>query len=100
MVAHQSASTMNAMDQSPSAATAAEGSQSASAGASADASADASAGSVSASKGKKPRKAASGQREMLLPISGKRAKEEPGVQAPKKAEKPVRTAAVRSKKAG
>jgi DNA end-binding protein Ku len=45
-------------------------------------------------KGKKPRKAAAGQREMLLPISGKRAKE-----APKKAERPVRTAA-RSKKAG
>jgi DNA end-binding protein Ku len=51
-------------------------------------------------KGKKPRKAISGQREMLLPISGKRAaKEEPKVQAPKKAEKPVRTPA-RSKKAG
>ena len=48
-------------------------------------------------KGKKPRKAASGQREMLLPISGsgkRAAKEEP-----KKAEKPVRAAA-RSKKAG
>src|SRR3982075_3202435 len=45
-------------------------------------------------KGKKPRKAAAGQREMLLPISGKRAKE-----APKKAEKPVRAPA-RSKKAG
>jgi len=45
-------------------------------------------------KGKKPRKAAAGQREMLLPISGKRAKEEP-----KKAEKPVRAPA-RSKKAG
>jgi len=45
-------------------------------------------------RGKKPRKAAPGQREMLLPISGKRAKE-----APKKAERPVRTAA-RSKKAG
>ena len=45
-------------------------------------------------KGKKPRKAVVGQREMLLPISGKRAKE-----APKKAERPVRTAA-RSKKAG
>jgi DNA end-binding protein Ku len=45
-------------------------------------------------KGKKPRKAVAGQREMLLPISGKRAKE-----APKKAERPVRTAA-RSKKAG
>jgi DNA end-binding protein Ku len=51
-------------------------------------------------KGKKPRKAVAGQREMLLPISGKRAaKEEPKVQAPKKAEKPVR-APVRSKKAG
>jgi DNA end-binding protein Ku len=50
-------------------------------------------------KGKKPRKAIAGQREMLLPISGKRAKEEPKVQAPKKTEKPVRTA-VRSKKAG
>ena len=45
-------------------------------------------------KGKKPRKAAAGQRELLLPISGKRAKEEP-----KKAEKPVRAPA-RSKKAG
>jgi DNA end-binding protein Ku len=45
-------------------------------------------------KGKKPRKAATGQREMLLPIGGKRAKEEP-----KKAEKPVRAPA-RSKKAG
>jgi DNA end-binding protein Ku len=45
-------------------------------------------------KAKKPRKAAAGQREMLLPISGKRAKEEP-----KKAEKPVRATA-RSKKAG
>ena len=49
-------------------------------------------------KGKKPRKAAAGQREMLLPISGKRAKEAPK-EAPKKAERPVRTAA-RSKKAG
>src|SRR3982074_111329 len=39
-------------------------------------------------KAKKPRKAAAGQREMLLPISGKRAKEEP-----KKAEKPVRAPA-------
>ena len=45
-------------------------------------------------KGKKPAKRAEGQREMLLPISGKRAKEEP-----KKAEKPVRAPA-RSKKAG
>jgi DNA end-binding protein Ku len=51
-------------------------------------------------KGKKPRKRVEGQREMLLPISGKRAaKEEPKVQEPKKAEKPVR-AAGRSKKAG
>ena len=50
-------------------------------------------------KGKKKR--AEGQREMLLPISGsgKRAKEEPRVQEPKKAEKPVRAPA-RSKKAG
>ena len=48
-------------------------------------------------KGKKPRKAAAGQREMLLPISGsgkRAAKEEP-----KKAEKPARAPA-RSKKAG
>jgi DNA end-binding protein Ku len=45
-------------------------------------------------KAKKSRKAAAGQREMLLPISGKRAKEEP-----KKADKPVRAPA-RSKKAG
>ena len=48
-------------------------------------------------KGKKPRKAAAGQREMLLPISGsgKRAAKE----QPKKVEKPVR-APSRSKKAG
>jgi DNA end-binding protein Ku len=48
-------------------------------------------------KGKKPRKAAAGQREMLLPISGsgkRAAKEEP-----KKTEKPARAPA-RSKKAG
>src|SRR6202165_5453679 len=45
-------------------------------------------------KGKKQRKRVEGQREMLLPISGKRAaKEEPKVQGPKKAEKPVRAAA-------
>jgi DNA end-binding protein Ku len=52
-------------------------------------------------KGKKPRKAAAGQREMLLPISGdgKRAAKETAKEAPKKAEKPVRTAA-RAKKAG
>src|SRR5665811_1083847 len=57
-------------------------------------------GAPAAAKGKKPRKAASGQREMLLPISGKRAaKEEARAQEPKKAEKPVRAPA-RSKKAG
>ena len=42
-------------------------------------------------KGKKPRKAVAGQREMLLPISGKRAaREEPKAQAPKKTAKPAR----------
>lgn len=53
-------------------------------------------------KGKKPRKAAAGQREMLLPISGKRAaKEETKAQPSKKAAKPpARAAAARSKKAG
>jgi DNA end-binding protein Ku len=52
-------------------------------------------------KGKKPKKAAAGQREMLLPIAGggKRAAKEAAKEAPKKAEKPVRTAA-RTKKAG
>ncbi len=54
-------------------------------------------------KGKKPKKRIEGQREMLLPISGKRtAKEEPKVQAPRKVEKtdkPVRATA-RTKKAG
>jgi DNA end-binding protein Ku len=52
-------------------------------------------------KGKKPRKAASGQREMLLPISGsgKRAAKETAKPAPKKAEKPARTA-TRTRKAG
>jgi DNA end-binding protein Ku len=53
-----------------------------------------------AAKARKPKKRVEGQREMLLPISGKRAaKEEAKTQAPKKAEKPVRTPA-RSKKAG
>jgi DNA end-binding protein Ku len=48
-------------------------------------------------KGKKPKKRIEGQREMLLPISGKRTtKEEAKTQAPKKA---VRTP-LRSKKAG
>src|SRR3954447_13602304 len=52
-------------------------------------------------KSKKPRKAAAGQREMLLPISGngKRAAKESAKEAPKKAEKPVRAPA-RAKKAG
>jgi DNA end-binding protein Ku len=52
-----------------------------------------------ASKAKKPKKRVEGQREMLLPISGKRAaKEEAKTQAPRKAEKTQR-AATRSKKA-
>jgi len=52
-------------------------------------------------KGKKPKKAAVGQREMLLPISGggKRGAKETVKEAPKKAEKPARSAA-RTKKAG
>jgi DNA end-binding protein Ku len=57
------------------------------------------ASTTAKTKGKKPKKRAEGQREMLLPISGKRAKEEPKVQESKKAEKPVRTSA-RAKKAG
>jgi DNA end-binding protein Ku len=40
-------------------------------------------------KGKKPRKAAAGQKEMLLPISGKK----PGKVAAKKAAKPQRRSA-------
>ena len=53
-------------------------------------------------KGKKPKKAAAGQREMLLPISGsgKRAAKENLKEAPKKAAKPARAAAGRAKKAG
>jgi DNA end-binding protein Ku len=57
------------------------------------------------SKGKKPKKAAAGQREMLLPISGggkraaKETAKEAAKEAPKKAEKPVRSTA-RAKKAG
>jgi DNA end-binding protein Ku len=45
-------------------------------------------------KGKKAKKRVEGQREMLLPISGKR----PAKEEPKKADKPVRTPA-RAKKA-
>jgi DNA end-binding protein Ku len=54
-----------------------------------------------AAKAKKPKKRVEGQREMLLPISGKRAKEEPRKEEPKKLEpkKPVRTSG-RAKKAG
>jgi DNA end-binding protein Ku len=53
-------------------------------------------------KGKKPKKRAEGQREMLLPISGggKRAAKETPKAEPKKAEKPARAPAARSKKAG
>ena len=54
---------------------------------------------VAKAKGKKSRKRVDGQREMLLPISGKRAKEEPKVEAPRKADKPARAPA-RSKRAG
>ncbi len=51
-------------------------------------------------KAKKPRKGAEGQREMLLPISGKRAaKEDAKASEQRKAAKPVRASA-RSKKAG
>jgi len=53
-----------------------------------------------AAKAKKPKKRVEGQREMLLPISGKRAKEEPKKEEAKKVEpkKPVR-ASGRAKKA-
>jgi len=63
--------------------------------------ADAKAADKAKAKGKKPRKAAAGQREMLLPISGsgKRAARQEPKQAPKKAGKPARMPA-RSKKAG
>jgi DNA end-binding protein Ku len=52
--------------------------------------------------GKKPKKAAAGQREMLLPISGggKRVPKETSKVEPKKAGKPVRAPATRAKKAG
>ncbi|SFH73354.1 Ku protein [Bradyrhizobium sp. Gha] len=51
-------------------------------------------------KGKKPKKRVAGQREMLLPISGKGGKDAAGREAaPKKADKPVR-ATTRAKKAG
>ena len=52
--------------------------------------------------GKKPKKRAEGQREMLLPISGggKGKAKETAKPEPKKAEKPARAPAARSKKAG
>jgi DNA end-binding protein Ku len=53
----------------------------------------------SASKAKKPKKRIEGQREMLLPISGKRAAKEEAKAPPRKSDKPARAAA-RSKKAG
>jgi DNA end-binding protein Ku len=51
--------------------------------------------------GKKPKKRVEGQREMLLPISGggKRAPKEAAKPEPKKAEKPARAPAARSRKA-
>jgi DNA end-binding protein Ku len=51
-------------------------------------------------KGKKPRKAAAGQREMLLPIAGNGSGKRAAKEEPKKAEKPVRAPASRAKKAG
>jgi len=51
-------------------------------------------------KGKKPRKAAAGQREMLLPIAGNGGGKRAAKEEPKKAEKPVRAPASRAKKAG
>jgi DNA end-binding protein Ku len=50
-------------------------------------------------KAKKSRKRIEGQREMLLPISGKREAKEEAKAPPRKAEKPARAPA-RSKKAG
>jgi DNA end-binding protein Ku len=50
-------------------------------------------------KGKKPKKRAEGQREMLLPISGSGSGKRAAKEAPKKAAKPVR-AQGRAKKAG
>jgi DNA end-binding protein Ku len=54
---------------------------------------------AAAAKPKKSRKRIDGQREMLLPISGKREAKEEAKAPPRKAEKPARTPA-RSKKAG
>jgi DNA end-binding protein Ku len=54
---------------------------------------------VPTAKGKKPKKRVEGQREMLLPIAGKGGKDAAAKEAPRKADKPVRTPA-RAKKAG
>ncbi|RXH20145.1 Ku protein [Bradyrhizobium guangzhouense] len=52
-------------------------------------------------KAKKPKKRVEGQREMLLPISGKGGKDAAAKEAaPKKADKPVRATTARTKKAG
>lgn len=55
-------------------------------------------------KAKKPKKRIEGQREMLLPISGKKAKEADKqtqkAEEPKKAQRPARAPAPRSRKAG
>ena len=61
--------------------------------------AEAPASAAPKAKAKKPKKRVEGQREMLLPISGKKAKDEPKkAEEPKKSEKPTRTA-TRSRKA-
>ena len=51
-------------------------------------------------KGKKPKKRAEGQREMLLPISGSGTGKRAAKEAPKKAAKPARAQATRGRKAG
>jgi DNA end-binding protein Ku len=51
-------------------------------------------------KGKKPKKAAAGQREMLLPISGSGTGKRAAKEAPKKAAKPARAQVSRGRKAG
>lgn len=62
---------------------------------------DAPATAAPATKTKTPKKRVAGQREMLLPIGGKKAKDgSKKAEEPKKAEKPARTSAARSRKAG
>ena len=51
-------------------------------------------------KAKKAKKRVEGQREMLLPIAGSGSGKRAAKEEPKKAEKPVRAPAARSKKAG